>query len=195
MKFFFSFTAAICLLNTAISAQQKGYYRTPAIYQNIIVFTAEGDLWKYDMVTGVTSRLTTHPGVESNPSISPDGKMISFIGEYEGVPELYVMNINGSVPKRLTFDGGDMSNSGWTSDGKILYSTGKYSQLPTPRLVKLDPSALNYETIPLSEAANGCYDENGMLYFTRLPDQGSKTKRYKGGFIQQVWKFDGKREA
>jgi len=51
MKFFFSFTAAICLLNTAISAQQKGYYRTPAIYQNIIVFTAEGDLWKYDIST------------------------------------------------------------------------------------------------------------------------------------------------
>ncbi|MES1218460.1 MAG: S41 family peptidase [Bacteroidota bacterium] len=187
--------AALCLLSIVISAQQKGYYRTPAIYQNTIVFTAEGDLWKYDLNNGITSRLTSHPGVESNPAISPDGKQVSFIGEYEGVPELYVMSINGSIPKRLTFDGGDMNNSGWTSDGKILYSTGKYSQLPSPQMVKLDPSTLNYETIPLWEASNGCYDENGNLFFTRLPNQGSKTKRYKGGFIEQVWKFDGKQEA
>jgi len=34
-------------------AQQKGYYRTPAIFQNIVLFTAEGDLWKYDMGNGV----------------------------------------------------------------------------------------------------------------------------------------------
>jgi tricorn protease len=41
----------------------------------------------------------------------------------------------------------------------------------------------------------GANDDNGVLYFTRFPNQGSKTKRYKGGFIEQVWKFDGKQEA
>jgi tricorn protease len=30
-----------------ISGQQKGYYRYPAIHGNIVIFTAEGDLWKY----------------------------------------------------------------------------------------------------------------------------------------------------
>ncbi|WP_460562437.1 S41 family peptidase [Ferruginibacter profundus] len=186
----------LLMCNTA-SAQQKGYYRSPAVYKNIVIFTAEGDLWKYDMQNGITSRLTTNPGVETSPAISPDGKQLSFTGQYEGPTELYVMSINGSVPKRLTydFDNWDMYNSGWTNDGKILYRTSKYSQLPMPQLVKLDPATLSYETLPLSQASQGCYDDAGTLFFTRLPNQGSKTKRYKGGFIEQVWKFDGKSEA
>jgi tricorn protease len=63
-------------------AQQKGYYRTPAIYQNIVLFTAEGDLWKYDLSNGVTSRLTTDQGMETFPVISPDGKQVVFSGQY-----------------------------------------------------------------------------------------------------------------
>jgi len=134
----FALVFVLLLCNTA-TAQQKGYYRSPAIYKNIVIFTAEGDLWKYDMQNGITSRLTTNPGVETSPAISPDGKQLSFIGQYEGPSELYVMNINGSVPKRLTydFDNWDMSNSGWTSDVKILYRTSKYSQLPMPQLIKI----------------------------------------------------------
>jgi tricorn protease len=179
------------------SAQQKGYYRSPAIYKNTVVFTAEGDLWKYDMTNSITSRLTTHQGMETNPIISPDGTQIVFSGQYEGITELYIMNINGSIPKRITydFDNWDLKAASWTADGKVLYSTEKNSQLPTPQLVKLDPATLNSEPVPLWQAASGCYDDNGILFFTRLPNQGSKTKRYKGGFIEQIWKFDGKNEA
>ena len=34
-----------------------------------------------------------------------------------------------------------------------------------------------------------------MIYFSRLPKQPSNNKRYVGGTIQQLWKFDGKQEA
>src|SRR5579863_2524178 len=87
-----------------VQAQEKGYYRTPAIYKNTIVFTAEGDLWKYDVSSGATARLTTHPGMETDPVISPDGKTIVFLGQYEGASELYSMPIDGGIPKRLTFE-------------------------------------------------------------------------------------------
>src|ERR1041385_1381157 len=102
MKSPISICLALCLLASSLFAQQKGYYRTPAIYQNTVVFTAEGDLWKYDMTTGITTRLTTNPGVERNPLISPDGKQIVFVGQYEGATDLYLMSMNGSIPKRLT---------------------------------------------------------------------------------------------
>jgi tricorn protease len=179
-----------------LSAQQKGYYRTPCIYQNIVVFTAEGDLWKYDMTNGITSRLTTDQGMETNPSISQDGKYIVFSGQYEGYTELYEMDINGSVPKRLTYNlDRTIQASGWTSDGKIIYRTMAYSHLPSLQLFKLDPITFILEPIPLWEASFGCYDKQGVLFFSRLPKQGSKTKRYKGGFIEQIWSFDGKQEA
>ena len=79
--------------------QHKGYYRTPAIYQNIVLFTAEGDLWKYDLGNGITTRLTTDQGMETFPVISPDGKQVVFSGQYEGISELNLMNLGGGVPK------------------------------------------------------------------------------------------------
>ena len=119
MKYLISINLLLILFVNTVFAQQKGYYRTPCIYQNTIVFTAEGDLWKYDMTSKVTSRLTTNPGVERSPLISPDGKQIVFVGQYEGASDLYLMNINGSVPKRLTYDfDGRIRPAAWTSDGK-----------------------------------------------------------------------------
>jgi tricorn protease len=194
-KLFLALLAGACTL--AVQAQQKGYYRTPCIYQNTVIFTAEGDLWKYDLNGGPASRVTTHAGLEINPAISPDGKQVAFLGQYEGPTEVYVMNINGGVPRRVSYDYNsyDIQLEGWTKDGKILYRTDKYSQLPSPQLATIDPATLRSEPIPLWQASQGCYDEAGVLYFTRFPNQGSKTKRYKGGFIEQVWRFDGKQEA
>ena len=188
--------AILILAGLDSNAQQKGYYRTPAIYQNIVLFTAEGDLWKFDLSNGVTSRLTTDQGMETFPVISPDGKQVVFSGQYEGISELYLMNLNGSVPKRLTylFDR-SIHASGWTSDGKILYRTSTFSGLPSQQLYTLDPVSLINEPVPLSEASFGCYDGQGNLFFTRLPNQGSKTKRYKGGTAEQIWVFNGKQEA
>ena len=40
-----------------------------------------------------------------------------------------------------------------------------------------------------AQAADGCYDEAGALYFTRLPPQGSQTRRYQGGTAQHIWRF------
>ena len=107
------------------------------------------------------------------------------------------MSIYGGDPRRITYNAGqgNLNISGWTRDGKIIYSTSKYSTLPSIQLMKLDPVTLNREQIPLAQAADGCYGEDGALYFTRLPGQPSKTKRYKGGTIEQIWKFDGEHEA
>lgn len=179
-----------------LHAQQKGYYRSPAISQNTVIFTAEGDLWKYDLTTGNSSRITTNGGVETNPVISADGKKLAFVGQYEGPSEIYIMDLNGGVPRRLTYDfGRGIQLSGFTKEGKILYRTSIYSSLPSNQLAVLDPATYRSELVPLAEASEGCYDDEGKLYFTRLPNQGSKTKRYKGGFIEQIWKFDGKQEA
>lgn len=149
------------------------------------------------MISGVTARLTTHEGVETNPVISPDGKTLFFTGEYEGSSEIYCMNMEGGVPRRLTYDFGGRSTyiSGFTPDGKLLYRSTRFSHLPYTELVKLDPVTLRAESIPLWQASQGSYGSDGVLYFTRFPNQGSKTKRYKGGLIEQIWKFDGRQEA
>lgn len=177
------------------SSQQKGYYRFPSINGEEIVFTAEGDLWKYNLVTNISQRLTTHHGMESQASISPDGTQIAFIGEYEGSSEVYLIPAGGGIPRRLTYEESNPRISGWTRDGKILYSTFYYSTLPNAQLLELEPRTASSTIIPLSQADQGTYTDKGDLFFTRLWKQSSHTKRYKGGTVQSIWKFDGKNEA
>jgi tricorn protease len=178
-----------------LSAQQKGYYRYPAIHGNNIIFTAEGDLWRFDISANDAKRLTSNHGVESHASISPDGKRIAFVAQYEGPSEVYVMPIDGGRPKRLTYEEGSPIVYQWTTSGKILYSTTSRSTLPNAQLVKIDPENMTSELIPLLQADQGTYSPGGELFFTRLRDQGSHTKRYKGGTAQSLWKFDGAGEA
>ncbi len=173
-----------------------GYYRFPAIYDSTIVFTAEGDLWRVSVNGGAAERLTTDYGVESHAAFSPDGKQIAFSGQYEGQTEVYVMPLNGGIPKRLTFEGRALV-VGWTPDGKVLYATSHYSTLPNVQLVKVDPLTRQKERIPLSQASEGVFGPLGKtLFFTRLPFQGSHTKRYKGGTAQNIWRYTlGAKEA
>jgi tricorn protease len=181
------------------NAQEKGYYRFPSLHGNLVVFTAEGDLWQYNETTGSCFRMTTHHGMESNASLSPDGKWIAFNAEYEGPAEVYIMPVAGGIPRRITFEGLKANTSpkqyGWTKDGKIIVSSSYYSLLPGKQLQLIDIQTLDYERIPLAQADEGVFDDKGNLFFTRLAFQGSHTKRYKGGTAQNIWKFDGKQEA
>ncbi len=189
------FTGLLALLVFNLSAQQKGYYRYPAIYKSTVIFTGEGDLWKYDLDTKLASRLTTGQGLEVHPAVSPDGRQVAFVGQYEGPSEVYVMPIEGGTPKRVTWEEDSPVVWGWTKDGGIIYSTTSYSTIPNAQLVIVDPVSLKEKRVQLSQADQATFDENGIMYFTRLRAQGSHTKRYKGGTAQTIWKFDGKNEA
>ena len=174
--------------------QTRGYYRFPAIYGNTIAFTSEGDLWVTTIDGGVARRLTTHPGEESRPAFSPDGKTIAYSANYEGPTEVYTMPAAGGLPTRRTFEGNAQVVQ-WTPDGKILYTTNRYSTLPNFQLASID-SQNRIELVPLSQASQGVYDSQGRtLFFTRLPFQGSQAKRYEGGTAQNIWKFTGDQEA
>ncbi len=178
----------------AAAAQQPaelGYFRYPAVHGNTVVFTAEGDLWRVPLAGGTAQRLTTALGEETNAAISPDGTRIAFSASYEGPTEAYVMPIDGGPPTRLTYEGGVATVVGWTPDGRVLYATRDYSTLPETELGWVDPATHAHELVPLAQAADGDYDADGTLFFTRFPFQGSFTKRYHGGTAQSIWRFAG----
>ena len=181
----------------AAEQSDRGYFRYPAIHGETIVFTAEGDLWKGSIHGGVAQRLTTHPATETRAAISPDGKVVAFTAEYEGPAEVYTMPLNGGVPTRLTFEGGSANVAGWTPDEKVLFSTSKHSTLPNQQLVAFDVKTGGRTVLPLAQASDGTFSpDNKTFIFTRLPFQGSSTKRYKGGTAQNLWRFaEGDSEA
>lgn len=100
------------------------------------------------------------------------------------------MPLAGGPPRRHTYDGGGATVVGWTPAGQILYSTRRYSTLPDKQLVSVDPATNVRTIIPLAQASDACYDSLGKtLFFTRLPAQGSHTRRYQGGTAQNLWKY------
>lgn len=171
----------------------QGYYRFPALHDETIVFTAEGDLWRVPVCGGQAQRLTTHHSLEAHAAISPDGAWVAFSAEYEGPIEVYVMPLQGGRPRRLTYEGLDEDSLvvGWTPDGRVIYSTEHFSTLPNRQLVLIDPQTLAQTIVPLSQASDGVYTPDmSTLFFTRLPPPpSSNAKRYQGGSVQKLWKF------
>ncbi len=115
-----------------------GYYQHPTLHGDVIVFAAEGDLWRVRTVGGLAQRLTTHPAEESNPVISPDGRTVAFTARYEGPAELYTMPIDGGLPVRWTHETDASIATGWSPDGDVIFTTAHYSTLPQNQLVEID---------------------------------------------------------
>ncbi len=167
----------------------QGYYRHPALHGNTIAFVAEGDVWTVGINGGVARRLTSHPGEETHPRISPDGRLIAFAGTYEGATEVYTMPLEGGAPTRRTFAAEPSIPVAWTPGGRLLYTTQHFSTLPESQLVELDLASARHHLIPLSQSGEATVDPEGTIYFVRPPFHGQAVKRYHGGTARKIWRF------
>ena len=181
--------AALCVAGSSIAAD--GYYRSPTLRGDIVVFTAEGDLWSHRISDGQTTRLTTHPALETGASLSPDGSQIAYVADYEGVSEVYVMPVAGGVPRRVTYENAGVAVQGWSESGLVLFSTG--GEVGAPRYVTLktvDPATLNTQIIPLADAADGAIDaQNVYVYFSQFGLRFDNATQYRGGMLGILWRY------
>lgn len=175
----------------------EGYYQHPDIHGETVVFAAEGDIWSVSTDGGLARRLTSHPGEEMHPMISPDGQTLAFTARYEGPGELYTMPLTGGIPIRWTYEAEYSRASTWDPDGKLLYATYHYATLPDYQLVSIDLTSKQKSRIPLAGASEASYDNSGKtLYFVRPGFHNNVTKRYEGGTARKIWKYtEGTDEA
>jgi tricorn protease len=185
----------LCLSAPFASAQlHRGYYTDPALHGDTLLFTSEGDLWSVSAHGGEAHRLTSGTGTESHATLSPDGQTVAFQAHYEGPAEVYTMPVTGGMPQRRTWDG-DAAPEGWTPDGRLIVNTSRYSTLPDNQLILIGSHG-EHEAVPLATASEAAYSSDGKtLFFTRSQRQWSETKRYKGGWAENLWRFDGHSEA
>ncbi len=66
--------------------------------------------------------LTSLPGIEMTPALSPDGSRIAFSwnGESRARFDIYVRQLTGDLPLRLTRNDADDSHPAWSPDGQRL---------------------------------------------------------------------------
>jgi tricorn protease len=173
--------------------QSKPFLRDPDVHGHMAVFSCEGDIWLGDMRTGKASRLTRDAGNEDRPRFSPDGTMIAFHGEYDGVRGAYVMPVTGGAPKRITHAMDFRSPTGWTADGKhVVFRKAGYPTNYEYWLAPVGPGAA--KRLPLEFASHvwmGPADD--QFVFTRFNRWYAAWFHYVGGMQNQVWRYDGKR--
>ena len=84
----------------ATSADGQGY-----------LFVQDGDLYYYSAPEDAFKRLTATKAEETNPTLSPDGKMVAYTLDHD----LYVTDIATGVDYQLTDDGSDHIKNGYAS--------------------------------------------------------------------------------
>ncbi|MEX0328175.1 MAG: Tol-Pal system beta propeller repeat protein TolB [Ruegeria sp.] len=81
------------------------------------------DLWKMDLASGQSVRLTNTPAIETAPSYAPDGSRIVFESDRSGTPQLYIMPANGGEPTRISFGQGRYGTPVWSPRGDLIAFT------------------------------------------------------------------------
>jgi Tol biopolymer transport system component/DNA-binding winged helix-turn-helix (wHTH) protein len=108
-------------------------------------------------------RLTSFPGKETEPVLSPDGKMVAFVwdGEKGDNADIYAMLVDSGKPVRLTTDPAPDFGPTWSPDGRfiafqrqskeksdIYLIPGPYREGPERRLAEVELSPiLGYERV------------------------------------------------
>ena len=83
--------------------------------------TGDPEIWISDVNGGLSRRITSFRGPDVSPVFNPrSGSQIAWISARStGLPQLYIMETDGSAVTRLT-DGGYVSSPSWSPNGQFL---------------------------------------------------------------------------
>ncbi len=198
----FALLLGLALLTGGAAAETK-LLRFPDLYQDDVVFTYAGDLWKASAKGGIATRLTAHPGLEIFAKFSPDGQWIAFTGQYDGDEQVYVMPAAGGIPRQLTYYpargplpfrwGFDNIVMGWTPDGKqvVFRSLRDHFSVANGRLYTVPREGGLPKALPMPVSGAGDLSPDGSKVVYSPLDRDFRTwKRYQGGWAQDLYTFD-----
>ena len=87
-----------------------------------IVFSALGDLWKWQPDSATLEALTDDPWAEQMPTFSPDGKRLAYVSDVSGDQQLHVRDLTTGTVSVLAAAGRNVSFPRWSPDGtRIAY--------------------------------------------------------------------------
>lgn len=178
------FFTLFLFLPLSLFSQSTRLLRQPSISAEHIAFAYAGDIWTVNHEGKSLNRITTTAAVESNPHISPDGKMLAFSSDRTGTTAVYLVPIEGGSPKQLSWHPDGAIVRGWTPDGeKILFASrrdfapGRVNRLWTVSIKGGAPELLSSQW-----ANDGSFSSDGKsIFIDRVRRWDSEWRNYRGG--------------
>lgn len=166
-----------------------GYLRYPDVHGDLIVFTADDDLWLVPVIGGRASRLTSDHVPVRNPRFSPDGRRIAWTSLIGQRPEVLVLDLVSGEQKRLTWLGAARTATvGWTDDSHVVLASCHATNdvgLMWLYTVDLDGRVEDLGQGPGMDFAVSPAGDVAIV--TPNSRDCSGWKRYRGGTAGQVW--------
>jgi len=177
-----------------------------------LLFTDYGDVWRYQMNEEVLTRLTDTESKEEEVQISPDGRFVSYVREYD----LYALEVKSGEEIRLTTTGNDSLFNGkldwvyqeelvgrgifkgywWSPDSRhIAYL--QFDESPVPEYPLVDWMSVHPELELMHYPKAG--DDNPMVRLGTLPIQSQPqttwidTVEEREGYLPRVYWLPGGR--
>jgi tricorn protease len=180
----------------APGADQRGYYAQPAFHGNTLVFQAAGDLWTAQIPAAgervLAQRLTSAPGTESRPVMSPNGAQVAYAGSFDGNAEVFVLPVQGGTPKRLTVHPGRDMPVAWSPDGaSVLIRSDRAHPHGEYEFFTVPAEGGPVTPLPFGEGMLGSFNRaSGELAFNPFSNENWYWKGYRGGTTPDIWLAD-----
>ncbi|MEW6511019.1 MAG: S9 family peptidase [Bacteroidota bacterium] len=150
-----------------------------------LIYVKENDLFFLNAATREFRRLTQTPGVEKNPTISPDGAYVAFTRDNN----LFAIELASGKEKQYTADGSDVVYNGWASwvyYEEIFGRPSRYRAFwwsPDSRhlaFFRFDDSRVPFFPLFSDEGVNGSVEQ------TRYPKPGDPNPAVRCGIVPVV---------
>jgi tricorn protease len=173
----------------ASDTSDTSFLHEPTIGGGRIVFVYADDLWTAKDDGSDVRRLTSHPGAESSPYLSPDGKLVAFTASYDGNLDVYVVPVEGGEPTRLTWHPGPDFVCGFRPDGSVLFRSGRtVSTRRFEQFFTISPKGGAPEPLKIPSGHRAAYSPDGkLLAYTPLSERFRQWKNYRGGTASRIW--------
>lgn len=191
---------SVLLAHTAFSQTDTYFATQPSLSPDAqsVVFVYESDLWKTDISSGLTMRLTAMQGSESRPRISPDGQWLAFTGTENGNADVYLMPLTGGNIRQLTYHSAADLVESWSWDSKTIYFESTAQNGGTTYTIGIQggtPKRIFKHYF--NRIHNVAESPTGELFFndTWESDDQAMRKGYKGDFNPDIQSYHLKTNA
>jgi len=177
-----------------------------------IAYTLAWDVWSYDIVRGVKTRLTFRSASAAQANVSevwsPDGRWIAYSCNHAEKFGLCRKPADGSGSEEILFEGTEQTRypTDWSPDGKFLMYRELHQGIWSIRVLPLNGERKPY---PLQQAQFAqlsarfspdakwvayCSNESGdfKIYVVPFPGPGGKWQVSAGSGCNPRWRRDGK---